>query len=94
MVMILSVLLWMFWSIHAAKALILAALLACVVNSTIIMLRVYKQNTPNSMILMFWLMDMMFTFWVMFFKIPMPFKKYTQYFVCLAILFLYFCAGK
>lgn len=92
--MALSVLVWMFWSIHAAKALILAALLACVVDSTIIMLMVNKQNAPKSLILMFWLADMISTFWAMFFKIPMPLKKYTQYFVCLAILFLYFCAGK
>ena len=75
MVMILSVLVWMFWSIHAAKVLILAALLACVVVPTISMLWVYKQNVPKSIILMLWLMGMMLTFWLMFFKIPIPLKK-------------------
>lgn len=91
MITILSVLLWIIWSIHAAKALVLAGLLACVVNSTIIMLRIIKPNIKKSVYLFMWLMDMLFTFWTMFFKIPTNFKKFTQYFICLGVLFICFC---
>ena len=103
MIVLISLFLWVIWSIHAAKAIILAGLLSCIISATLdlffIKKRFQEHLTPEtykimthqakiSDYLIVWFSDIIGTALGTFFAIPTRFAPY--YIVSMILLFIYF----